>query len=86
MADVSLYDRASITPEQLIEVARLVGERWPGCTLHKNDVTKNLTVKVDGVSVGMLNLLDATVDDFGDGDDSAAFIAGATEAGEGEWG
>ena len=59
-----LYDRASITPQQLIAVLQACVEKWPDARLHKNDVTKNLSVEVDGVYVGMVDLLDASLDDF----------------------
>lgn len=67
----ALYDRASISPNELLVATQEVQRRWPSARLHKNDVTNNLMIHVDGEVVGQLDLLNATVDDFtvqGDGD------------------
>lgn len=61
---MSLYGRASIGPDELIAATQQVKAKWPNARLHKNDVTKNLSIDVDGERVGMLDLLNATVHDF----------------------
>lgn len=62
---MGLYEDVSISPDELIAAAEQVKVRWPTARLHKNDVTRNLVVYVDGVMVGAIDLLDASVDDFG---------------------
>jgi len=59
-----LYEQVSITPEQLIKALQEVQEKWPAGTLHKNNTTCNITVKVGDDHVGMIDLLTAEVDDF----------------------
>jgi len=61
---VSLYERVSISPDDLIAALQQVNQRWRDARLHKNDVTKNLTIHVGGEMVGVVDLLRATVDDF----------------------
>lgn len=64
----SLYDRTSISPDELLAATQEVKRRWPTARLHKNDVTKNLTIYADVVMVGELDLLDASVVDFAEYD------------------
>ena len=54
----------SISPDDLIAALQQVNQRWRDARLHKNDVTKNLTIHVGGEMVGVVDLLRATVDDF----------------------
>jgi hypothetical protein len=76
-----LYERVSVTPQQLIVALQECAARWPDARLHKNDVTRNLSVEVDDEYVGEVDLLDATVHDFNDPGDDTAFIAAATDTG-----
>lgn len=62
--DFSLYDRCSISTQELVEAAELAEHRWPSCRLHKNEVTKNLTIWHDDEMVGQIDLLTGRVDDF----------------------
>lgn len=59
---VTVVSLPNMTPAQLLAGATEVARRWPGAELVKNQVG-NLSVVVDGVYVGYLDLRDGEVGD-----------------------